>query len=97
MRDQGRESGPCPDVGSSARREARRVPRYLIHHRHQPHECGIAFTSFKGHQSSLRHRPALVSCPSGGHEIWWTVDAETEKEALGPRGVPAAELAPRPA
>jgi hypothetical protein len=25
----------------------------------------------------------LASCRSGGHEVWWTVDAATEQEALG--------------
>lgn len=59
------------------------MPRYLVHHHHAPHECGIAFASFKGHESSLRRRPTLSSCPSGGHEIWWTVEATTELEALG--------------
>jgi hypothetical protein len=30
-----------------------------------------------------RHeRSTLASCRSGGHAIWWTVDAETEEEAL---------------
>jgi hypothetical protein len=24
----------------------------------------------------------LASCRSGGHEIWWTVDAASEAEAL---------------
>ena len=55
---------------------------YLIHHRHAAHECGVAFASFRGHESSLRHRAALSSCDSGGHAIWWTVDAATEAEAL---------------
>ncbi len=41
------------------------------------------FASFKGHQSPLRHRPTLATCRSGGHEIWWTVEAATEEEALG--------------
>ena len=36
------------------------------------------FASFKGHESPLRHRPTL--CRSGGHAIWWTVEAETEAE-----------------
>jgi len=58
------------------------MPRYLVHHRHEPRECGIAFASFKGHASALRHRPALASCVSGGHAIWWTVDAASEDEAL---------------
>jgi hypothetical protein len=41
------------------------------------------FASFKGHVSPLRHRPTLASCRSGGHEIWWTVEAPGEEEALG--------------
>ncbi len=58
------------------------MPRYLVHHSHQPHECGVAFASFRGHESSLRHRAALASCDSGGHAIWWTVEAATEGDAL---------------
>lgn len=42
----------------------------------------MVFASFKGHGSPLRHRATLASCRSGGHEIWWTVDAESEGEAL---------------
>ena len=60
----------------------RPMARYLLHHRHQARECGIVFTSFKGHQSPLRHHTALASCPDGGHEIWWTVQAETETDAI---------------
>jgi hypothetical protein len=56
--------------------------RYLLHHRHEPDECGVVFASFKGHRSPLRHRPTLASCRSGGHAIWWTVEAATEHEAL---------------
>jgi hypothetical protein len=59
------------------------MPRYLLHHRHQPDECGAVFASFKGHESPLRHRATLASCRSGGHEIWWTVDAASEEDALG--------------
>ena len=58
------------------------MTRYLIHHRHAAHECGVAFASFRGHESSLRHRAALASCASGGHAIWWIVDAVTEADAL---------------
>jgi hypothetical protein len=57
------------------------MARYLLHHRHQPHECGIVFAAFKGNQSPLRHQAALASCPSGGHEIWWTVQAESDADA----------------
>jgi hypothetical protein len=58
------------------------MSRYLLRHRHEPRECGVVFASFKGHTSPLRHRPTLASCRSGGHAIWWTVDAESEADAL---------------
>ena len=56
--------------------------RYLLHHRHDPDECGVVFASFKGHRSPLRHRSTLASCRSGGHAIWWTVEAASEDDAL---------------
>ena len=59
------------------------MPHYLLQHRHQPRECGVVFASFKGHESPLRHRTTLASCRSGGHEIWWTAEADSEREALG--------------
>jgi len=55
---------------------------YLLHHIHRADECGVVFASFKGHESPLRRRQTLASCRSGGHEIWWTVDAATEADAL---------------
>ncbi len=58
------------------------MARYLLHHRHEPHECGVVFASFRGHQSPLRHQPTLASCRSGGHAIWWTVETATEASAL---------------
>ncbi len=58
------------------------MPRYLLHHRHAPDECGAVFASFKGHESPLRQQVTLASCHSGGHEIWWTVDALSEEDAL---------------
>ena len=58
------------------------MTRYLLHHRHEPHECGAVFASFKGHQSPLRHQSTLASCRSGGHAIWWAVEAANEDEAL---------------
>ncbi len=56
---------------------------FMLHHRHEPHECGVVFASFRGHASPLRHQTTLASCMSGGHEIWWSVDAESAEEALG--------------
>jgi hypothetical protein len=58
------------------------MPRFLIQHRHEPHECGVVFAAFSGHSSPLRHRPALASCTFGGHAIWWSVEADGEAEAL---------------
>ena len=55
---------------------------YMLQHRHEPHECGVVFASFKGHDSPLRHKVALASCGSGGHAIWWTVEAESTEDAL---------------
>ena len=77
-----------PDQGGRPMSEQARggslksMARYLLHHCHQPHECGIVFASFKGNASPLRRRATLASCPSGGHEIWWTVEADTEADAL---------------
>ena len=58
------------------------MARYLLHHVHAAGDCGVAFASFKGDESPLRRKAALASCLSGGHEIWWTVEAATESEAL---------------
>ena len=54
----------------------------LLHHRHRAEECGVAFASFKGLRSPLRHSGALASCRSGEHAIWWLVDAASPEEAL---------------
>ena len=58
------------------------MPRFLVHHRHAAHECGVAFAAFSGHESPVRHQPALASCPSGDHAIWWTVEAASGADAL---------------
>jgi len=57
------------------------MARYLLEHRHESDECGVVFASFKGHASPLRHRTTLASCRSGGHAIWWTVEAASEEDA----------------
>jgi hypothetical protein len=58
------------------------MPQYVLHHRHEPHECGVVFASFKGHESPLRRTTALASCRTGEHAIWWTVEAASETAAL---------------
>jgi len=58
------------------------MPSYLLQHRHEARECGVVFAAFKGHESPLRRQETLASCRSGGHAIWWTVEAESESDAL---------------
>jgi hypothetical protein len=58
------------------------MSRFLLEHRHQPHECGAVFAAFKGRESPLRRQATLASCLSGGHVIWWTVEAPSERKAL---------------
>jgi hypothetical protein len=55
---------------------------FLLHHRHEPGKCGVAFAAFKGHESPLRHAATFASCAAGGHEIWWIVDAASTEAAL---------------
>ena len=59
------------------------MPDYLLHHRHEPHECGIAFAAFRGPDSALRQRTVLASCRWGEHAIWCAVEAGSEDGALG--------------
>ena len=58
------------------------MPCFLIHHHHDASECGAVYAAFKGHDTPLREKSTLASCPFGGHAIWWTVDADSEAEAL---------------
>ena len=69
-------------MGMPVRRNAVPMPCFLIHHRHEPLECGAAFAAFKGHESPLRHGHTLASCAFGGHAIWWGVEASSEAAAL---------------
>ena len=63
--------------------ETRPVPMYMLSHRHGPSECRAAFAAWKGFDSPLRHRLTIASCAQGGHALWWTVEAEDERAALG--------------
>jgi hypothetical protein len=55
---------------------------FLLHHRHEPQECGVAFAAWKGHDSPLRRRETFGTCRGGGHDIWWLVDADSAETAL---------------
>ncbi len=39
------------------------MARFLLHHRHEAADCGVAFAAFKGHESVLRHGSALGLLP----------------------------------
>jgi hypothetical protein len=58
------------------------MPRFLIHHKHEPRECPAAFAAWKGFASPLRRETTIASCLAGGHEIWWEVTAPGETAAL---------------
>lgn len=55
---------------------------FLLHHRHEPRECAIAFAAWRGVDSPLRHHPTAGTCWTGGHELWWQIEAESAEAAL---------------
>jgi hypothetical protein len=76
-RNEGWRSGSYPDVRAHPPRQAVGVPHHLVHHhRHSAVECEVVFAS------PLRYGTALASCRTGGHEIWWSVTAESEAAAF---------------
>jgi hypothetical protein len=58
------------------------VPTFVLAHAHRPEECAIAIAAWKGFASPLRHSRPLGSCASGGHRLWWTVEAGDGAAAL---------------
>jgi hypothetical protein len=58
------------------------VPRFQLHHQHTADDCGVVFAAFRGFASPLRHGPALATCRTGGHEVWWETTADDEEAAL---------------
>jgi hypothetical protein len=54
----------------------------MLHHRHQSHECAASFAAWKGFASPLRRKATAASCSSGGHEVWWELEAADESAAL---------------
>jgi hypothetical protein len=63
-----------------------RMPRFMLTHRHGAEECRVAFASWRGFDSPLRHAGTFGSCllvnGTAEHEIWWTVDAADREAAL---------------
>ena len=42
------KSGCRPDVVARSASQARLMPCYVLHHRHEPHECGVVFAASRG-------------------------------------------------
>lgn len=62
------------------------MARFMLTHRHTSDECRVAFASWKGFRSPLRHAGTFGSCllvnGTHEHEIWWEVDAHDRDAAL---------------
>jgi hypothetical protein len=58
------------------------MPTFVLHHRHQPHECAFAIAAWKGFRSPRCHGRPLGSYLSGGHRVPWTVEAVDAAAAL---------------
>jgi len=62
--------------------------RFVLSHRHDSGDCAVAYSAWRGFESPLRRGSTLGTCGSepGGapseHLLIWTVDAESESEAL---------------
>lgn len=42
----------------------------------------MAFAAWMGFVSPLRRQPTIGTCPTGGHRLWWIVQAEDAAAAL---------------
>jgi hypothetical protein len=64
---------------------------FVLHHQHEPDECPAAYAAWHGFASPLRRHPAPSTCLTGGHAIWWQVEARDAAGALAllPRFVAA--------
>ena len=58
------------------------MPKFVLSHQHQAYECAVAAASWRGFCSPLRHSRPLGSCATGGHRMWWTVEATDSVGAL---------------
>lgn len=58
------------------------MPTFVLTHTHDPQECRIAIAAWKGYPSPLRRGRPLGSCATGGHRLWWSVEAADSAAAL---------------
>jgi len=58
------------------------MPLFLLHHQHAPADCAASFAAWTGFESPLRHESAASTCLTGGHALWWRVQAADAAAAL---------------
>jgi hypothetical protein len=58
------------------------MPSFLLQHQHEAHECAAAFAAWQGFDSPLRPGRVRSSCLTGGHGLWWQVEAPGPSQAL---------------
>ena len=74
--------GILPDALVPLPAHARAVPQFLLVHGHTADECAVAFAAWTGFASPLRGQSTWGSCLTGGHRLWWTVQADDAAAAL---------------
>ena len=82
LRSSGHDSPPGARRASARRRAPAQCGTFILCHEHRPEECRIAIAAWKGYRSPLRGGRPLGSCASGGHRLWWTVQAADGAAAL---------------
>lgn len=58
------------------------MPRFLLSHGHRPEDCRSVYAAWNGYESPLRGRRVMASCATGGHRMFWSVEADDEAAAL---------------
>lgn len=71
---------PIPDADGAC--EGAGVSTFVLTHAHPPDECRVVAAAWRGFASPLRHGRTLGSCATGGHRLWWTVEATDGRAAL---------------
>jgi len=57
------------------------MPHFYLHHHHEPGECAAAFAAWRGFDSPLRRHPVAATCLTGGHCLFWRVEAADRSAA----------------
>jgi hypothetical protein len=55
---------------------------FLLTHQHEPQECAVVAAAWREFANPLCDRWPYGSCRSGGHRLWWAVNAADQRAAL---------------